>query len=98
MRSRQDYRRQGSVSGAPDAGHRYPLNPLKLVVRLSIRVSQLNQLNQLDQGPRVVLIRCSYTDLPQCGPDGLRDRGMSILVVLAFLEEPLAFLVNLSMQ
>ena len=40
------------------------LNPLKLVVRLSIRVSQL------DQGPRVVLIRCSCKDLPQCQPSG----------------------------
>jgi hypothetical protein len=44
------------------------------MVFISIRASQLYQL---DQGPRVVLIRCSYTDLAQFGPDGLRDNPRS---------------------
>ena len=35
---------------------------------ISIRDSQLDQL---DQGPRVVLIRCSCTGLPQFSPNGL---------------------------
>ena len=45
-----------------------------LHVVISIRDSQLDQL---DQGPRVVLIRCSCTDLPQFGPGGLRDNPRS---------------------
>ena len=46
------------------------VEPLKLVVRLSISISQLDRL---DQGPRVVLIRCSCTDHSQFSSDGLGD-------------------------
>jgi hypothetical protein len=40
------------------------------MVFISIRNSQFDRL---DQGPRVVLIRCSCTVLFQFGPDRLRD-------------------------
>jgi hypothetical protein len=45
-------------------------------------IEKASQLDQLDQGPRVVLIQRSCTYLPQCGPGGLRDRtgGYSLRV------------------
>jgi hypothetical protein len=67
----------------PLSSYKVSLNPLKLVVRLSIRVSQSDQL---DQGSRVVLIRCSCTDLPQCGPDGLRDTSQRISIAVLALK------------
>jgi hypothetical protein len=52
------------------------LNPSKWVVRLSIRASQLDQL---DQSPAPNNAQCSCTDLHYCGPDGLRDSVWAVL-------------------
>ena len=52
---------------------RLSLNPLKWVVRLSIRASQLDQL---DQGPAPNNTQCSCTDLYFFGPDRLGDRTL----------------------